>query len=823
MTTHPRPDPNLRRRRPALRGALFALLMLGGGGASAAEFCVNGNVAFFGAMQQFEDGDEDTTIRLVQGNYAFPLSTQNDGARLVIAGGYTDTSCTTRSYDPSLTVLRPPIGGGNPIVQVGELEIASVTFRDFEGALAFIAEGDAFGNNVLRMTRTRVEGPLSLGLSLEADEVYVNEAIVTGSGSGDAFTGKCALNIDGPNDGNDVVAIQHTTVTGNPGSGVCIGDHFANSDESFGVWLDNNIFYGNAMSLELSETSEYVIRNNILDGFLAEFGAADPGASSNNIPDDPRFVDAAGGDFHLDNGSPAINSGGTTTFMGVPQYDITGGPRLVGPRPDMGPHESGDDGSGDVLTVTNTFDSNTPGTLRWALNQANANPNLSIILFDIPGACPRIISPGSELPPILTRVAILGYSQPGSQSNSGGVTVGGGTDATLCIHLAGGTSRDYGLRIPVAAGSNGWLNVSGVTFSGFQQAAVALEAGIGSIVTGNHIVGGRFVGILVAGSAEDSQIGGPDPWQRNLIQGSAYGVALNPFGDGNKVENNLIGLAADGNSVTATSGNDVGIGISGNGNYVRGNAVAGNGGGVVIVDGDRNYVSGNTFGMKVGFRGLCGLPPMPPCPPRDLFNDSHGVLIQGNASDNGIWSNTIANSGGAGIRVTDGGQRNSFLANRIWNSGEFGIDLNGLGRQIPNNDTDPSELASANRGLNVPTIAAVGGGHRSGTASGSLATINGTYLIEAFASDRCDGSRGQARWPLGSTNVTIGNATPSQNGSVPYQIALRAPGGVSSLDGYFVTVTATDSQGSIGVGNTSELSGCSRYEFSDLIFADGFD
>lgn len=798
--------------------------MLTGGSASAAEFCVDGAVDLFGALQHFENDGEDTTIRLVQGSYAFPLETENEDAKLVIAGGYTDSSCTTRSYDPSLTVLRPPIGGGNPLMIAGELEIGSVTFRGFQGTLplALWTQGSTFGNNRLRLTRTRFEGMTS-GVELRGDEVYVNEAIVTGSGNGNAFSGECALNIHGPNDGNDRVAIQHTTVTGNPGSGVCIGDPIADSDESFGVWLDNNILYGNALSLEINQTSEYAIRNNVIDGFLAEFGAADPGASHDNIPDDPRFLDAAGGDFRLGNGSPAINSGGTTTFMGLPQFDIVGNPRLVGPRPDMGAYESNDDGSGEILTVTSTADSNTLGTLRWALNQANANPNLSIIVFDIPGNCPQVISPGSELPPILTRVAILGYSQPGSQSNSGSVAVGGGTDATLCVHLAGGTSRNFGLHIPVAAGSNGWLNLSGMTFSGFQQAAVALEAGVGSIVSGNHIVGGQFVGILVAGSAEDSQIGGPDPWQRNLIQGSAYGVALNPFGDGNLVENNLIGLAADGNSVTVTSGNDVGIGISGDGNYVRGNAIAGNGSGIAIFDGDRNYVSGNTFGMKVGFRGLCGVPPAPPCAPRDLFNSSHGVLIQGNSSDNGIWSNIIANSGGAGIRVTDTGQRNSFLGSRIWNSGEFGIDLNGFGRQIPNNDTDPTEIASANRGLNAPTIAAAAGGYRDGAASGSLATTNGTYLIEAFASDRCDGGRGQARWPLGFTYVTIGNATPSQNGSAPYRIALRAPSGVSSLEGSFITVRATDGEGSVGIGNSSELSGCRSYQYSDLIFADGFD
>jgi hypothetical protein len=801
----------IRERGQRLLIGMLVLLLLGIASVDAAEVCVDTPQELRAAFDRFIDDDEDMTINIAQGEYAILANISNRSADLILRGGYTDGSCSSRSYDPSLTVLRVVLDDYLNVI-ARHLAIGSLSFEEFEDGATFWADGSLTGNGVLEMTRTRFVDPSSRGILLVGEEVYVTEAVVSNQATN---VEACALDIIGPDDGNDFVSIQHSTVTGNPNYGVCIARSFLTpQNDGFQVWIDNNVLYDNGLSLSIDDTTEYVVRNNIVDGFLVDFGAANPGASGNNLPDDPRFIDPAADDFRLGNSSPAINSAGTATFGGLPQFDVVGNPRFVGPLPDMGAYESNDDGDGDLLTVTSTFDSNTTGTLRWALNQANANPNFSIIIFNIPGACPRVISPGSELPKIITRVAILGYTQPGSSSNSG--NAGGGTDANLCIHLAGQASRDYGLHVPVAAGSNGQLNLSGMQFSGFLQAAIALEAGVGSLVTGNHISGNPGIGILVAGSAEDTQIGGGDYWQRNLIQGSSYGVALNPFGNGNTVENNVIGLSADGNSVTATSGNDVGIGISGNGNFIRKNAIAGNGSGIAIFNGDRNYISGNTFGRRVGFFAC----PFPPCN-GDLFNTSHGVLIQGSAFDNGIWSNTIANSGGAGIRITEG-QQNSFSGNRIWNSGEFGIDLNGFGRQIPNNDADPTEAATANRGLNHPAISTARGGHGNGLAKGTLTTTNGTYRIEAFASDTCAGDRGQARWPLGGRTVTITNAAPGGNGSIAFDMNLQAPNFVA-LDNYFITMTATDNRGAIGMGNTSELSGCRQYVYDDVIFADDFE
>ncbi len=815
----PMPDrATLRRLHAAL--TLVALLCHGSA-AMAAEFCVNGTVTLQSALQQFDNGDEDATIRLRQGSYFLPLEAQNDDANLTLVGGYTDASCTTRSLDPASTILRPA-AAGSPLFVARRVEIGSLTFRDFSNSLTFSAAGSALGNNVVRLTRVRFEGPLGGGLHLEADQVYANEIVVTDSGSGNHFSGQCALNIEGPNDSDDLVSIQHSTIASNPDGGVCIGDYFGNSDEGFEVWLDNNILHGNAMSLSIEQTSHYVSRNNIIDGNVFEYGAADPGASGGNIPNDPLFVDAAGGDFRLQNASPAINSGRTSTYAGLPQHDIVGNPRWIGPAPDRGAHESAIDGT-EVLTVTDAGDSLSPvinGSLRWAIQQANLSQNYSIIRFNIPGACPRIVLLSGDLPPITTPIGIDGYSQPGSSpnTNNGGLFAGEGSNAVFCLRIVGNGSA-YGLRVPLSAGTNGRLGVSGIAIGDFSQAAISIEAGIGSSIVGNQVNLGQPIGIFVSGSADGTQIGGPDAWQKNIVQRSSYGIALNPPSLRATVENNLVGLDPNGNG--AANGNDIGIGISGSDNIVRNNAIAGNGGGISIFDGDRNRISGNSFGLKVGATGACGgLPPLPPCPPRDLPNTSHGVLIQGNATANLIENNQIANSGGAGIRATSG-LRNAFFGNLVWNSTGLGIDLNGEGPDPLDNDGAPASAALANRGLNAPAFLEATGQPRRGVLQGLLSSTNGSYVVQAWVSPSCSNAHREQRRLAGFGSLTITGAPAGGSAIGVFSLVLNSPNNVSMV-GQYITATVSDYDSVNGVNNTSEASLCRLYE-SDTIFADDFD
>ncbi|MBP7829714.1 MAG: hypothetical protein KA248_07335 [Kiritimatiellae bacterium] len=59
--------------------------------------------------------------------------------------------------------------------------------------------------------------------------------------------------------------------------------------------------------------------------------------STGNITDDPRFMNAAAGNYHLQSDSPCINRGNNS--YGIGPVDLDGKPRLVGGTVDMGAYE----------------------------------------------------------------------------------------------------------------------------------------------------------------------------------------------------------------------------------------------------------------------------------------------------------------------------------------------------------------------------------------------------------------------------------------------------------------------------------------------------
>lgn len=765
--------------------------------------CVSNNTQLEQALQGFEEG-EDTIIRLVQGTYAIRANASEFDTDLTLIGGYTDATCSARNVDPALTVLRPGTTD-SVILEAEDISLNSLSFRDFGDEVSLQALGQVFANGRVVATRVRFDGPATRGNVLYADEVIATDLLVHSSGApGDEY---CALNIWGQHASDDLVSLTHSTVAHNNGQGVCIGRDDVNDDDGFPVRLDNNVFWNNvAVDLSLRDTSNHVRRSNTLSSASFEFPNA---GGSGSLSFDPLFVNPAAQDFRLQNASTSINSGVLAPHNGLPQLDIAGNARLIGPAPDRGAYESGVTGPGQELLVTRADDDGGIGTLRWALNQANADPNYSVIRFNIPGACPRVIAPTSALPLILSPIGIAGYSQPGSQANTTGLVKA--TNATICVSLSGFNGLPYGLRLPQSAGTTAQLGVSGMAFSFFSEAGIALEAGIGSSVVGNQFLAGP-IGVFVLGSAEQTAIGGAEPWQINQFGPSLrdYAIALNWPSTRTRVENNLIGLAASGNA--ATGGNGVGIGISSHENSIVDNAISGTTSPLALFDAHRNEIRDNVLGRKVGTffcPGGCDL---------ELANSSHGVLIQGASGDNRVIGNTIANSGGAGIRLTSG-QRNSFVDNAIWSSGGLAIDLGTEGVDVIDNDGAASAGSLPNRGLNRPLIGLAGGGARRGTASGTLLSTNATYLVEAYASSGCGGPA-QTRWPLGWALATITNAPAGQIGTIGFSVPLYPRSPAPSLVGTGITIVATEVGGS-GNGNSSEVSLCSAY-LNDQLFADDF-
>lgn len=255
-----------------------------------------------------------------------------------------------------------------------------------------------------------------------------------------------------------------------------------------------------------------------------------------------------------------------------------------------------------TYTVTSTLDDGSVGTLRWAIQQANANAGADRIEFNIPDSdsghvyyrddgvtgsltdvAPTMLADGSivdfdpdypfaqhswfriDVDAALPRLAITdtvvmdGLSQPGASEN----TLGIGHNANLRVELtqSGTGSGTSGLHIESGASGS---TVRGLVINDFESMGILVHTGangvtiqsnyLGTDITGTVDVGNLDAGIQVR--SNDNLIGGALVRDRNVISGNeARGVAFFSFGtiDNNVVQNNYIGVDATG---LAGLGND---------------------------------------------------------------------------------------------------------------------------------------------------------------------------------------------------------------------------------------------------------------------------
>ncbi len=255
-----------------------------------------------------------------------------------------------------------------------------------------------------------------------------------------------------------------------------------------------------------------------------------------------------------------------------------------------------------TFTVTTTADSGV-GSLRWAIDQANANPGFDTIDFSLAGGV-QTISIGGQLPNITETVLIDGWSKSdfagtplieirgdGAGSNNDGIVIDANDVEIRGLMI---TRMQDGDAIVINGNSN-WIH--GV-FVGVD------EDGDGG-GDGNH---GH--GIEITGA--NNTIGGTGAWDRNVISDNDdYGIYIN-------------GAAADNNAIV---GNHIGVNLAGS-------ADLGNGkNGIRINDGDSNRIGGATPGEGNVISG----------------NDWSGIYLENNAGLNTIQGNMIGvNAAGTG-------------------------------------------------------------------------------------------------------------------------------------------------------------------------------
>ncbi len=151
--------------------------------------------------------------------------------------------------------------------------------------------------------------------------------------------------------------ITHTTVArhGHRGESYSLTMAYDHPRQPGRLEISNSIFWDNGGPLWVAGATELVITNSLFsrskggteivwarspDVTIARYEDAQkklPGSRGILIGSDPRFVDPDQGDFRLQPTSPAVDRG--SNLEQLPLHDLSGKPRKIGERPDLGPYE----------------------------------------------------------------------------------------------------------------------------------------------------------------------------------------------------------------------------------------------------------------------------------------------------------------------------------------------------------------------------------------------------------------------------------------------------------------------------------------------------
>ncbi|SMG53427.1 gliding motility-associated C-terminal domain-containing protein [Marivirga sericea] len=463
------------------------------------------------------------------------------------------------------------------------------------------------------------------------------------------------------------------------------------------------------------------------------------------------------------------------------------------------------------ITVTNTNNAGA-GSLRQAIIDANANPGVDNIVFNIPDTDPNYTSDGgtgnetwtispvtNDLPEITEGVILDATTQPGTGNYK--------------IKIDGQGTRDRGFNV-----TGGYVEVYGFYITGFdvfsQSAAIrirnsdGLPSTIGDVNKGNVInssrngivieivddciikgnligtdetgqlaMGNTEYGISLSTTANRTIIGGSLPGERNLISGNIFGGISVVISNSNIIQGNYIGTNIDGTlAIPNSRGISLSGGFSSNGqNQVLDNLISGNSSRAINLSGsDENIIRGNIIGEATDGSALGN-------------NIGIAATTGGTSTSNNIIGglgvgerNIIANSTNQAIFFDFAAAvSNTIIGNTIYCNGS-GIDLNG----VANNDIQPPVITSV-------TLTSV-----SGTG------IDGDDIHVYRDNSGCTPLQGQEY--LGTTTVsggiwTVGSLALSANDEIT-ATATNSADGTSEFIEYslapFITTWKTDNPGS---------------------------
>jgi hypothetical protein len=401
-----------------------------------------------------------------------------------------------------------------------------------------------------------------------------------------------------------------------------------------------------------------------------------------------------------------------------------------------------------TYSVTNTSDSTSQGSLRWAITQVNSDTSSDTIKFAISGTGVQTINLGSPLPQITNSVVIDGTTQ---NSSSG--------PPQIVINGSGLTSSDS-----ILSDTGGSFTVKDLAIVGCPGIGIELTGGANDLIQGCYVgtndgahAAANGTGIELFGSANVT-IGGTTSGSQNIISGNSQnGIEMSPDSNNHDsletlIEGNFIGTVAGGTSALPNGNN--GIFQNGADNTTIGgttalarNIISGNTqDGISLGTGIDALVEGNYLGTdltgKVAVSNNEGL---------DFTNASYAT-IGGTIKGAG---NLLSGNVDSGINCFVIGSTAELIEGNL-----IGVDVSGT-RALPNRDT----------GLRIagPTDCTIGGTTAAAanvisdnTGDGLALTVGpsnglialGNYIGTDAAGDNLgNGGNGVTVW---SDDVTIG-------------------------------------------------------------------
>lgn len=839
--------------------------------AQAIQFCVSTATEFRSALINAQLISVPMEIRIQQGTYnisnmhragSSASSTDRGGFTTIgykfandvtISGGW-NAGCSSRSLNPALTTINGQNSENSRLYvrsHSHSITVDGIRFLQTAGLELSDNAGCQSNGQFLRARRLIFRDSVinqfaaddgALKFSTACHRVRAENNLISGnivSGLKMACRGAS---------GQARYRLTHNTIRNVAGWGVEVSPHTGPGTHVCGGNLsgDNGLYNNIVQSVRLVGTLP-VLQHNIYDNLsLGSGGGAHPG-SSNNLTVNPELDS----NFRpIEPNSPAINSGTANVPGGLPDTDIEGNARTIGTHPDRGAYESSVNNLF-LLSVTNNNDSGN-GSLRSAIEQANASPTLQAIQFNIPGSCPQTINLSSPLPPITNSLIINGWSQSGATAND----LEHGSSANICVVIRRGAAVPAAdvpraLEVPGAA-TNTTLTVRGIAFGGFIEgggtlglpSAIRLSGGTGHRIEGNQFgsIGATTLpnqyGLVFnfGNNATNVIVGGPSPGQRNTFTHSTVaGIAIFSANGEQQIINNYIGTRPDG---LAAAPNQDGIWIASSPrNEIRDNLISGNSRDGVRITGfasQYNLIAGNRIGGRRFHTGILPCMINNSCPP--IPTNRKGIMIENDSVLNGIGlthdysgiigsPNVISHNTQHAVRIMSG-FHNWVLRNSIFEIGgsTTAIDTGAFGVNPIGNDCPPEDPPfPANLGQNRPMLVMAEASGSSGTVSGTLTSCatetsqdeTARNIIQFFVTSSCNSSGyGPGQTFVGERHITVPGAAGTL-GTANFTAPIELPAG--NLAGRFLTATATSWSGS-----TSEFSSCLEIQAADAIFNDRF-